>query len=389
MTVFVKNKVLNRWHNEIVHAGIDKNFLGIAVFSLNESLIFANNPMQKLLMDIPHQKFINPSFEKLCQLKQNDYGLIFEGFLTIGDYTQVNNSFPALVYRKNNEMLVLTWHDFENLQQQNEKLHQLNREINNLQRQLITEKRNLENTLSQLDEKNRELQKTNRQKDKLFSVIAHDLKNSFSSILGFAETLKENNLELTVKQRQDYTNHLFKSTYSTYYLLENLLEWASLQREVTRFSPSKVAVNKVFEEVFEMVNEQASRKNIQLQTEIPENIEWIAEENMLTSILRNLLTNAIKFSPRNSVVKITTRHFNNDLEISVADNGTGMTEEVVKKLFVNDFNESHRGTENEKGSGLGGVICKEFVEMHGGKIWAESKPGLGTTVTFTLPSSDR
>ncbi len=388
MTAFLENKNIARWSNEIMHAGIDKSFLGIAIFSLDKSLIFANDPLQKLLDGIPHQKLINPSFEKLCQLPTIGSSLIFEGFLTIGEYSAVNKSFPAVVYRHSNELLVLTSHDFENLQQQNKNLHQLNREINNLQRQLINEKRNLENALSLLDEKNGELQKTNRQKDKLFSIIAHDLKSPFSGILGFAEILKENIHELTDNQLQDYANHIYRSTNNTYFLLENLLEWASLQREFTRFNPSKLAVSEVLEVVLELVNEQASKKNITIQTEIPENIEWTAEENMLTSIMRNLLTNAIKFSTQNSFIKITTRHFNNELEISVTDNGTGMPEEVLKKLFVNEFNESQRGTENEKGSGLGLAICKEFVEMHGGKIWAKSKPNKGTTVTFTLPSSD-
>lgn len=388
MTDLEENNVLGSWYNEIVHAGNDKSLFGIAIFSLNKSLLFANNPMQKLLEGIPHQKLLNPSFEKLCQLPTNDSSLIFEGFLTIGDYSRVNNSFPAVVYRKSNELLVLTIRDFENLQQQNLTLHQLNHKINNLQRQLIIEKRNLENILCKLDEKNRELQKSNLQKDKLFSVIAHDLKSPFSGILGFAEILKENIHDLPVKQLQDYANHIYKSTNNTCILLENLLEWASLQREATRFNPVKIGINEVFKEVLQLLDEHASGKDIKINSEIPENIEWTVEVNMLTSVMRNLIINAIKFSSRNSVIKVITRQLNNELEISVADNGTGMPGEVVKKLFRNEFIESQRGTENEKGSGLGLTICKEFVEMHGGKIWAESNPGVGTTVTFTLPSAD-
>ncbi|MFW6257623.1 MAG: sensor histidine kinase [Prolixibacteraceae bacterium] len=382
----MENKLLRGWQNEILKTGIEKNFWGIALFSCNKTLLFANALLKNLADDFSYRNLINPDFEKICQLPVNDSSSIFEGFLTIGDYSQVNISLPAMIFRKSDEILILTGYDYENLQQQNKKLHQLNREINNLQRQVINEKRNLENALHQLDEKNRELNKTNQQKDKLFSVIAHDLKSPFSGIIGFAEILKENLHELSAEQLADFTNHIYKSANNTYNLMENLLEWASIQRSTIKLKPETIHIYRLLEEVTEQVNDQALEKNISLALDIPYNQEWIADKNMLTGILRNLLTNAIKFSFQNNEVLVSVRQVQNELQFSVTDKGVGMSEEKTKMLFLNEPNESTRGTGDEKGSGLGLAICKDFVKLHGGTIWAESQARKGTTITFSLPS---
>ncbi len=382
----MEKELLNHWQNEILQAVFEKDFLGIAVFSKNNTLLFANAPMKKLVDNLSYQKIINPSFENLWQLPQKSSSLIFEGFLTLGDYSTINISLQANIFRKSDEILILTDYDYENLQKQNNSLHQLNRDINNLQRQLINEKRNLENMLSILDEKNKELQKTNRQKDKLFSVIAHDLKSPFSGLIGFAEILKDNVNELSAEQLNEYTGYIYKSANNTFDLIENLLEWASLQRSTIKLYPKKISVNKFMEEVLEPISEQALEKNILIHRELPDNLEWIADRNMLTSILRNLLTNAIKFSYAGNTVLVTIRQINDELLFSVTDYGVGMPEETTKNLFLNEYNESTRGTGDEKGSGLGLAICKDFVELHGGKIRAESLPGKGTTITFSLPS---
>ncbi|WP_372950746.1 sensor histidine kinase [Mariniphaga sp.] len=385
MDASLKNKIIEYWEPEIIHAVVDTDYLNIAVFATDGKLLFANKPMGRLLGDNPIKRLLNPDLHKICQLPPKEKEPVFEGFLTIGDYSELNISLPALIYRKENQILILAREDFEKLQEQNKTLHVLNREINNLQRQLITEKKNLENILHQLDETNQELTRTNRQKDKFFSVIAHDLRSPFSSILGFAEILKENIHDLTNDDIKKYTNHIYNSSLSTYTLLINLLEWASLQREVTRFKPELILINNVFKEMLNILKEQAVQKNIAIESRIPKSLKWNADKNMLTSILRNLVSNAIKFTPREGKIKISVRKINNALEIAVSDNGVGMQKEVAEKLFLNEFNESLRGTENEKGSGLGLALCKEFVELHGGKIWAESQVNKGTTISFTIP----
>lgn len=387
MATEVKNKMLANWEPELIHSAVETDLLYIALFSMEGELLFANQPMSNMLSLPREQRLINPTFEKLRSLPEKENSLIFEGHLTIGDYSNLNTSLQAHVYRKDNQLLIMAREDSGGLQEQNTKLQQLNREINNLQRQLIREKRNLEDTLNQLDEANRDLKKINRQKDKFFSIIAHDLRSPFSSILGFTEILREDINDLSREQIATYADHIYKSSFNTFNLLVNLLEWASLQRDATRFNPEKISFNQLFEEVLSLMKEQAAQKNITIRTKLPGNIEWVADKNMVTSILRNIISNALKFTPREGEVEIAVTRKKNQLEFSVSDTGTGMTKEVSNRLFSGDFNESGFGTENEKGSGLGLSLCKEFVEMHGGEIGVESELNKGTTIRFTLPSN--
>ncbi len=386
MAAKIENKVIANWEHEILEALIESNNVNLSVFSENGKLLYANHTMKKLLgYDNPAEKLLNPDFSKICNLPVKNNHLVFEGYLTIGDYAEINISLRALIYRKNHEILILALENQTDLQEQNKNLHQLNREINNLQRQLIREKRNLEEAFAQLDESNRKLKRANRQKDKFFSIIAHDLRSPFNSILGFTEILKDNYHDLTEEQIKKYINHLYDSTYNTYNLLVNLLEWSSLQREATRFQPEKILFSELFNEVITIINEQAFQKNITVKKHLNEGLHWEADRNMLKSILRNLLTNAIKFSRTDGEITLSAQKTNNNLEIAVTDNGIGMAKEFAGKLFKNEFNDSKKGTANEKGSGLGLSLCKEFIELHGGKIWVNSELNKGTQIKFTLP----
>jgi signal transduction histidine kinase len=175
------------------------------------------------------------------------------------------------------------------------------------------------------------------------------------------------------------------SAVQTYRLLENLLEWANSQRGKMPFDPVTVNVSRLFSEEILVLKEIAISKNITLKSSIPDNLTIMADENMIKTILRNLISNAIKFTNKNGSVITGASVTDNNVEISVCDNGIGMTKETIAKLFRLDANLSTRGTENEKGTGLGLILCKEFVEKHGGKIWAESIPGNGSTFKFILP----
>jgi signal transduction histidine kinase len=387
MNHILKNKIIEYWEPEILHAVVDTDYLNIAVFTIKGELLFANKPMGRLLGSTPKERLLNPDFNKICQYPLKEKEPVFEGFITFGSYSEFNISLPALIYRKENQILLLAREDFEKLHEQNKTLHLLNREINNLQRQLITEKKNLEIILKQLDETNRELTKINRQKDKFFSIIAHDLRSPFNSILGFAGILKENVSELSTDEIEQYTTHLYNSSLNTYNLLINLLEWASLQREAIRFRPELIGVNNIVTEVLNLLKEQAFQKSITIESHIPEDLRWNADKNMLTVILRNLVSNSIKFTPREGKINLSVRQIKNELKISVSDNGVGMPVEISNELFLNEFNETTRGTENEKGSGLGLALCKEFVEFHNGKIEVKSQLNKGTTITFSLPGS--
>lgn len=387
MAVTIKNEILLNWETEIFHSAVESDFLSSAVFSTDGKLLFANHLMKKLFGDEPARNLINPDLEKLNNLPLKENNFIFEGHLTIGDYSKLNTSLLAHIYRKNNQLLILALEDPSGLQEQNTKLQQLNREINDLQRQLIKEKRNLEDALAKVDETNRKLKKVNRQKDKFFSIIAHDLRSPFSSILGFAEILKDNFDDFTQEEIKKYIGHLYKATNNTYGLLINLLEWSSVQRKKIKFSNEKTSVAELTEEVLNLLQDHAIQKNIHFKKLVPEDLEWNLDKNMVTSILRNLISNAIKFSLREGEITVSAKEKNNLLKFSVSDNGIGMSQEKAQNLFRNDFNESERGTENEKGTGLGLSLAREFVDIHNGTIWAESEPKKGTTISFTLPAN--
>ena len=231
-----------------------------------------------------------------------------------------------------------------------------------------------------------ELKELNTSKDKFFSIIAHDLKNPFSTIIGFSEMLNEEiNAEHPVKIKE-FANMINTSAVQTLRLLENLLEWANSQRGKISFNPRPVNLNELLMEEVNVLSDIAKTKNIDLKNYLPDNLTISADKNMIRTILRNLISNAIKFTHKNGTVEVRAAIRNNQVEISVSDNGIGMTREFISKLFSIDADLSTRGTENEKGTGLGLFLCKEFVEKHHGKIWVESVPGKGSIFRFVIPS---
>jgi len=249
-------------------------------------------------------------------------------------------------------------------------------------RNLKNQKVLLENSVSL---KTAELNELNASKDKFFSIIAHDLKNPFNNIIGFSEILKEEINSGDLVKGNEYTEMINSSATQTYRLLENLLEWANSQTGKIVFNPSPVNLSEILKEEFEVLNNMAIRKKIVLKSFVPENLMIMADSNMVKTVLRNLISNAIKFTYKNGSVEVNAITDSKNAEISVSDNGTGMTKETTAKLFRIDANLSTQGTENEKGTGLGLILCKEFVEKNGGKIWVESESGKGSTFKFILP----
>ena len=233
--------------------------------------------------------------------------------------------------------------------------------------------------------KTAELNELNASKDKFFSIIAHDLKNPFNTIIGFSEMLQEAVISNDQKIISKYASMINISSVQTFRLLENLLEWANSQRGKVSFNPVPISISEIIKEEFSMLDDMAKGKNIELKSNVPEKITIEADKNMIRTILRNLITNAIKFTHKNGKVEVNAITYKNHLEISVSDNGVGMSKDIMEKLFKIDANLSSRGTENERGTGLGLFLCKEFVEKHGGKIWTESEEGKGSTFKFLLP----
>jgi signal transduction histidine kinase/ligand-binding sensor domain-containing protein len=233
--------------------------------------------------------------------------------------------------------------------------------------------------------KTSELNELNASKDKFFSIIAHDLKNPFNAIIGFSEMLKDEIASGELNKSGEYAGMIYDSATKTYRLLENLLEWANSQRGKISFNPMTINLSEIFREDFRILNEMARRKDIELINHFADDLTIVADKNMIKTLLRNLISNAIKFTYKNGKVEVWAASGNKQLEISISDSGIGMTKETISKLFRIDSNLSTNGTENEKGTGLGLILCKEFVEKHRGKIWVESVPGKGSIFRVTLP----
>jgi signal transduction histidine kinase/DNA-binding response OmpR family regulator len=248
----------------------------------------------------------------------------------------------------------------------------------------ITERKLAEENLSL---KNDELKRTNAEKDKFFSIIAHDLKSPFNGFLGLTQILEEEQDILSVQEIKELAASMRKSAVNLYRLLENLLEWSKMKQGLLVYSPVVLDLNSILNEVLVLVHDQIKRKKIDVIVSVPDNLIVFADNNMLKTILRNLISNAFKFTYAKGNISISARTFtDNYVEISIKDNGIGMTQNIIDNLFRLDVNTSRKGTAGEQSSGLGLILCKEFVEKLGGKIGVKSISGKGSTFYFTIPS---
>ena len=246
----------------------------------------------------------------------------------------------------------------------------------------ITERKKAELKLSELS---RQLKETNDTKDKFFSIIAHDLKAPFNSILGFADLLSNNYFEFTDKQRLEYIDSLYISTQNQYRLLENLLDWARLQRGQIEIKKELLNLKSLVDECLEYYRLIAIEKNIELRNTVPESIIINADNHSLETILRNLINNALKFTFDGGSVCISSSYSEEMIEISVKDTGIGMDQNKIDKLFRIEESTSTSGTNGEKGTGLGLILCRELIHKNHGEIGVESESGKGTIFKISIP----
>ncbi|MCG8578684.1 MAG: tetratricopeptide repeat protein [Bacteroidales bacterium] len=239
-----------------------------------------------------------------------------------------------------------------------------------------------------LTEKNKELKQLNATKDKFFSIIAHDLKSPFSSLMGFAEMLVLNAENKDTGTVIEYSQIIHNSTKRLLGLVENLLQWSRTQIGTTEYKPTQLDISIQTHNIVSLLRLNAEEKDIVISPKIERNLVAWADENLYNTVLRNLISNAIKFSRIGSVIYVTAGVKNDMIEVSVVDSGVGIRHENLEKLFMVDNTFSTKGTLNEKGTGLGLVLCKEFVEINKGTIWAESELEKGSTFYFTLPLLD-
>jgi len=247
----------------------------------------------------------------------------------------------------------------------------------------ITEKKRDEELLKL---KNEELQNLNAEKDKFFSIIAHDLRSPLISFLGITKLLAEDLPNLTINEIQDMARGMEKSADGLFCLLENLLEWSRLQRGLINLCLDKLGLRQNVAKTVETLVELARKKEIEIENQIPEELVVTVDENMLASIIRNLVSNALKFTYKGGRIDIDAKSLDEDfVQVSISDNGIGMDADILNNIFNKNVQTSRQGTNGEPSSGLGLIICKDFIEKHNGKIWAESEEGKGSTFYFTLP----
>lgn len=248
----------------------------------------------------------------------------------------------------------------------------------------ITKQKEFEDALKNTNEK---LKEANATKDKFFSIIAHDLRSPLGNVYSIAELLNNSINEFNKESLNYWIKALYESSVSTLGLLDNLLTWSRSQRNIIPYKPEIINLYSVAYGNVDIINSAAQKKIITINLELDKNTEIFADKEMLNTIFRNLLSNAVKFTHQKGVITISATAAQNDyVTIAVSDNGIGISEEDVPNIFKIEYNRSTKGTDGEQGTGLGLVLCKEFVEKNKGKIWIESELGKGTTFYFKLPA---
>lgn len=245
----------------------------------------------------------------------------------------------------------------------------------------------LEITKNQVQQQNIRLQELNHTKDKFFSIISHDLKGPLNSLTSFSHLLIEHTAHLTPEEIQSLARDLDKSLRNLFTLLENLLAWSRSQTGNIDFTPEAFDLSEVLTAIKGLLDSQAQNKNIRIALDVPEECRVHLHRDSINTVLRNLMANAIKFTPPGGTIKAQIVIDGGRLTVSVSDNGVGMEEAVVRKLFRIDTKHSTQGTANEKGTGLGLILCREFVEKNGGTIGVRSRPGQGSEFSISFDQS--
>jgi signal transduction histidine kinase len=261
----------------------------------------------------------------------------------------------------------------------------VNSELERKNEQITLQKNQLVETLKFLSAREKELNEANVTKDKFFSIIAHDIKNPFSSILGFSKLLSDDFDGISKEDQKKYAGIISESSENLYKLLENLLQWSRAQTNRIEFKPETFDLTQLLGNNVALYKNAAFKKEIEIIIDFEDNIGVYADKSMADVVIRNLISNAIKFTKKRGKIEIRVVVYSETVQVGIIDNGVGIRQSEIQKLFRIDSQVKSTGTDNEQGTGLGLIICKEFVERNGGRIWAESTEGKGSGFYFTLP----
>lgn len=257
-------------------------------------------------------------------------------------------------------------------------LKRLNKELKLKNEEIIAQQ-------AEIQKQNQILQKLNKTKDRFFGIISHDLKAPFGVFLGFLEILHKNYHEMNEDDRLNIINTLTDTGLNTFQLLENLLNWSLTQRGMIMLNPSKTNLFEQAQSVLESLQQKAINKNQKLLNTIDKDIFVMADPDNINTIMRNILNNALKFTPDGGTIEFSGRQIDGFIEVCISDTGIGIPEKYIHQVFELDNTFKRQGTRQEPGTGLGLILCKEFVEMADGQIYVESEEGKGSRFYFTLP----
>ncbi len=315
-------------------------------------------------------RYLNPSCEKLFMRPRNELLNQAFGFpIAVGDFTEIN------IWSKGGEQKYAEMRISEIKWEGEECFLAAIRDV--------TERKRIEEKNKEMRES---LKKAVSEKDKLFSILAHDLKTPFNGLLSLSSLIIAESEDLSKAELLEYISTINNSAKHLFQLLNNLLDWTLMQKDEIKTVPKIIDISALAEQNKNIIEERARQKKITIYNEIPKNQFVLADERMVDSILRNLLTNAVKFTNKDGVIKIEARTIDdNMLEVSIADTGIGMSQSDIKKLFAVGEKVSSLGTNGEPSSGLGLMLCKEFVEKNNGEIYVSSKVGKGSKFSFTIP----
>lgn len=323
----------------------------------NTEAKYKNEKKQLVIENLQKEKYADAV---IIQKKNTIIPVIIIGFLVV----LVLSLFLYKLYRSKKQALIL--------------LDEKNKDI-------LIQKEEIAAQRDKISEIAFELKKTNRTKNKLFSIIAHDLKNPFQGIIGFSEMIKNQAEKQNLGEIAKFSNYIYDVSKQTYKLLDNLLNFTRSQIGLIKYYPEIFSVKKTVEEGILLAQSNAKVKGVKLINEINNTIKVYADESMINTVFRNLISNAVKFTKKGGFVKVTAETINNEAVIKIIDNGIGIKETDIPKLFKADLNFSTFGTKNEKGTGLGLVVCKDFIVKNGGTVSVESKVGEGSIFTVILP----
>jgi two-component system sensor histidine kinase/response regulator len=333
---------------------------------------FTKNQFNDFLASLPI-KYVTQSSEIVHFLNLPDLGVLF--FIIKDDY--LSQEFIRTLKPLTEKLAVACKACLQN--------DELIKHRNHLQELVAEQTNDLKKRKESLEIANKDLNELNATKNKFFSIIAHDLRSPFNGIIGLTDVLMSNIEDFTLEEIQSYICQINSDASKSYKLLENLLDWARVQIDGMEFKKEELDLKELVENNVDLLQRLAKEKEISLRSECKSSVIVQADRQMISTVLRNLISNAIKFTPFNGEVFLQCFQQDEFVKISVIDNGVGINEEDKHRLFKINRAFSTRGTNNEFGTGLGLILCKEFIKKHNGEISVDSQPNEGTNISFSLP----